>query len=279
MLGCPSWFVLFFLCLLVLHLFWGWGGLVTGLWLSCDSWVWESSDARLRRPDAVASGRTLSFCHWFSSLWVCSDLGWWPASVPRFLPSFGGAPFPCPGFSLATLAVGWSRHLLFSWALPWFFPSRFQCWLLAWGGWGFSLVVLPPWLCCGGCYPGYVSGTCWLALIVLLCPWPLGSCGVPSLLVRSPVSGPVCVLPQSTIVTWLSLLWLGLLLVLVRFHCLWLTLWASACVGPHGCPAFSWVGAVPLTWVLLLWPGWVGRLPLFSFSSVFLRDVVTLWGH
>ena len=31
-LGCPSWFVIFFLCLLVLHLFWGWGGLVTGLW-------------------------------------------------------------------------------------------------------------------------------------------------------------------------------------------------------------------------------------------------------
>ena len=31
-LGCPSWFVILFLCLLVLHLFWGWGGLVTGLW-------------------------------------------------------------------------------------------------------------------------------------------------------------------------------------------------------------------------------------------------------
>ena len=31
-LGCPSWFVLLFMCLFVLHLFWGWGGLVTGLW-------------------------------------------------------------------------------------------------------------------------------------------------------------------------------------------------------------------------------------------------------
>ena len=31
-LGCPSWFVLLFLCLFVLHLFRGWGGLVTGLW-------------------------------------------------------------------------------------------------------------------------------------------------------------------------------------------------------------------------------------------------------
>ena len=31
-LGCPSWFVLLFMCLFVLYLFWGWGGLVTGLW-------------------------------------------------------------------------------------------------------------------------------------------------------------------------------------------------------------------------------------------------------
>ena len=29
---------------------------------TCDSWVLDSSDARLRRPDALASGRTLSFC-------------------------------------------------------------------------------------------------------------------------------------------------------------------------------------------------------------------------
>ena len=41
---------------------------------------------------------------------------------------------------------------------------------------------------------------------------------------RSPISGPVGVLPQSTTVTLLSLLWLGLLLVLVRFHYLRLTL-------------------------------------------------------
>ena len=113
----------------------------------------------------------------------------------------------------------------------------------------------------------------------LLCLWPPGFCGVPSLHVRSPVSGPVCVLPQSAIVTLLSLLWLGLLLVFVRFHCLRLTLWASACVGPHGCPAFSRVGADPSTWVPLLWPGCEGSLPPCSFSSVFLRDVVTLSGH
>ena len=55
-----------------------------------------------------------------------------------------------------------------------------------------------------------------------------------SLHVWSPVSSTVCVLAQSTIVTLLSLPWLGLLLVFVRFLCLRLTLWASACVGPHG---------------------------------------------
>ena len=81
---------------------------------------------------------------------------------------------------------------------------------------------------------------------------PLDSWGVPSLPVRSPISGPVCVLPQSTIGTLLSLLWVGLLLVFVQLPYLRLTLWASACVGPHGCPAFSRVGADPSTWIPLL---------------------------
>ena len=99
----------------------------------------------------------------------------------------------------------------------------------------------------------------------LLCLWTPGSCGVPSLHIRSPVSGPVCVLSQSTIVTLLSLLWLGLLLVVVRFHYLRLTLWASVCFGPPGCPAFSRVGADPSTWVPLLWPGCEGEP-----SSVFI---------
>ena len=112
----------------------------------------------------------------------------------------------------------------------------------------------------------------------LLCLWTPGSCGVPSLHIRSPVSGPVCVLPQSTIVTLLSLLWLGLLLVVVRFHCLRLTLWASAGVGLPGCPAFSRVGAV-------LQPRFLfsGLVVMGAFHSVpspvFLRGVVTLWGH
>ena len=149
---------------------------------SCDSWVLDSSDARLRHPDALASGRTLSFCHRGSL--PCEFVRTW---VGRPRPCLGSClllvvfPFPCPGFRLAILTVGWSRHLLFYWALPWVLPSHFQCWLLAGGGWGLSVVVLPPWLRCGGCYPGYLSGSFWLALVELLCLWPPGSCGVPSL--------------------------------------------------------------------------------------------------
>ena len=79
-----------------------------------------------------------------------------------------------------------------------------------------------------------MSGTCWRAIGELLFLWPPGFGAVHSLHVWSPVSGTVRVLAQSTIVTLLSLPWLGLLLVFVRFLCLRLTLWASACVGPHG---------------------------------------------
>ena len=53
----------------------------------------------------------------------------------------------------------------------------------------------------------------------------------------------------------------------MRFHCLRLPLWASACVDPHGCPAFSRVGAGPSPWVPLLLPGCEGSLPPCSFSS------------
>ena len=59
-------------------------------------------------------------------------------------------------------------------------------------------------------FPGSLSGTCRLALVGLQCIWIPWSCGVPGLHVRSPVSGRVCVLPQSAIVTLLSLLWVGL---------------------------------------------------------------------
>ena len=58
-LGCPSWFVKLFLCLLVLHHFLelGWF-LVTGWWPLLRLLVLDSSDARLHLPDALASAST-----------------------------------------------------------------------------------------------------------------------------------------------------------------------------------------------------------------------------
>ena len=197
--------------------------------------------------------------------------------MPRFLPSFDGAHLP----------LSW----VFAWRL-WPLDGPGTCSFLGLTlGSSLSLPVLAAglgWLrFILGCPPSVASLRRllpWFFVGYLLdCPHgaavPLDSCGVPSLHIRPPVSGLVWVLPQFTFVTLLSLLWLGLLLVVVRFHCLRLTLWASACVGRPGCPAFSRVGADPSTWVPLFWPGCEGSLPLCSFSSVFLRDVVTLWGH
>ena len=68
---------------------------------SCDSWVLDSSDTRLRRPGALASGRTLSFCRRGSLPWAFART--W-VSRPR--PCLGSSlllgvlTFPCPGFSL-----------------------------------------------------------------------------------------------------------------------------------------------------------------------------------
>ena len=129
-----------FLCLFVLPLCWGWGGWSQVCGSSCVSWVLDSYDARLRRPDTFASGRTLSFCRRGFLPWAF--LRTW---ISRPLPCLGSyllvvLPFPCPGFRLATMAVWWSRHLLFSWILPWVLPSRFQCWLLL------AVVEVYPWL-------------------------------------------------------------------------------------------------------------------------------------
>ena len=127
-LGYPSWFVILFLCLLVLHLFWGWGGLVTGLWPLLRLLVLDSSDARLHRPDAIASGRTLSFCRRGSLPWAF--IRPW-VSRPR--PCLGSSlllvvlTFPCPGFSLGASGRWMVQAPALSWALPWVLPSRFQC--------------------------------------------------------------------------------------------------------------------------------------------------------
>ena len=130
-LGCPSWFVILFLCLLVLHLFWGWGGLITGLWPLLRLLVLDSSDARLHCSDALASGRTLSICRRGSLPWAF--IRPWVSRPRQCLGSsllLVVLAFPCPGFSLG--AVGWSRHLLFLGPYLGFFPlaSSVGCWLV-----------------------------------------------------------------------------------------------------------------------------------------------------
>ena len=89
-------------------------------------------DARLRRPDALASGRTLSFCRRGSLPWAF--IRPW-VSRPR--PCLGSSlllvvlTFPCPGFSLSASGRWMVQAPALSWALPWVLTSRFQCWLLA----------------------------------------------------------------------------------------------------------------------------------------------------
>ena len=121
----------------------------------------------------------------------------------------------------------------------------------------------------------FAAGVVTLVLCRVLVGLPLGSCCSSGL--RGSVLCLVCMLvtclwyglcsSSATIVALLSLPWLGLLLVFVWFLYLRLTLWASACVGPHGFPTFSRVGAAPSTWAPLLCPGCGGFLPPCSFSS------------
>ena len=85
-LGCPSWFVILFLCLLVLHLFLelGWF-LVTRWWLLLRLLVLVSSDARLHLPAALASSSTPISGSW---LVQAPAFSW---ALPWVLPS----RFPC----------------------------------------------------------------------------------------------------------------------------------------------------------------------------------------
>ena len=131
--------------------------------------------------------------------------------MPRFLSSFGGAPLPMSwvllgdsgrwvvlapavflgltlgsSLSLPVLAAGlrWLRFILGD---P---PSVASLWRLL--PWFFVRYLLA---CPRGAAVPLDSWVLWCYLHV-----------------RSPISSPVCVLPQSTIVTLLFLLWLGLLL-------------------------------------------------------------------
>ena len=147
----------------------------------------------------------------------------------------GELSFPCPGFSL-----GGSCRLvvqtpgIFLESLLWFFPlaSSVCC--------GLEVVQVNSWLSTLRSLAVEVvtlffvrhlsacprGATVPLDSLVLWCSWSFPSCGVP---------------------------------------CLRLTLWAAACVGPGGCPAFSRVGPAPLSWVPLLW-AWL----VWEASTVFL---------
>ena len=132
------------------------------------------------------------------------------------------------------------------------------------------MVIRPPWVGGGRCYPGFQSGTCRLALAGLRCLWVPWSCGIHGLR-----DGVTCLRP-------------GLCSSSVRDRnedfppsggfgslpsCgvpyLRLALCSSACVSPGGCPSFSQVGPAPSHWVPLLWTWLVWETSTVSFMYSF----------
>ena len=85
-LGCPSWFVILFLCLLILHHFLelGWF-LVTVWWPLLRLLVLNSSDARLHLPGTLASASTPIYDSWMVQAFAFS------CALPWVRPS----RFPC----------------------------------------------------------------------------------------------------------------------------------------------------------------------------------------
>ena len=85
-LGCPSWFIILFLCLWNLHHFLElWWFLVTGWWPLLRLLVLDSSVARFHLPDALASAST-------------PISGSWMVQAPAFscaLPWVRPSRFPC----------------------------------------------------------------------------------------------------------------------------------------------------------------------------------------
>ena len=97
-LGCPSWLVLLFLSLFVLHLLLRWDGLVTGLWplllLLCVGLLWGLCCAVLSPWPIVAPSPSvvprLGFFLW--RLFGLGLVGCGPAGVPAFF--WGGSLLP-----------------------------------------------------------------------------------------------------------------------------------------------------------------------------------------
>ena len=117
-LDCTSWFVHLFMSLFVLHLLWGLGWLSHGSVTPPAAPGFWTSGPRLHRPDALASGRTLSFYRRGFLPWAFVRT--WVSRQRSCLGSYlllEILPFPCPGFRWAVPAVWWSRRLLISWNL------------------------------------------------------------------------------------------------------------------------------------------------------------------
>ena len=245
---------------------------------------WALLGSLLRRSVALASGHTFSLC--FSRLgFLPLEFVWtWVGRLRSCLGScllLGELSFPCPGFRLAVPAVWLSLLLQFSWNLC---LGSFLSLSVFAVSMGWLRMVI-------GCSSlrSLAAEVVTLVLSQVLVGLPLWGCSASGFLVPavflvftmgSPVSGRDCVLPQSAIVTkafpgsggfdsWPS----------CGVPCLWLTMCASACVGPGGCPSFSRVGPAPTHWVPFLWT-WL----VWEASTVFLLlciplGRVTLWGQ
>ena len=81
---------------------------------------WALLESRLRRSDALASGRTLSFYFLAWGFLPWAFVRTWVGRLHSCLGSYlllGALSFPCPGFRWAVPAVWLSRLLVFSWNL------------------------------------------------------------------------------------------------------------------------------------------------------------------
>ena len=205
---------------------------------TCSSWVLGSSGVSVAPFCRLSLWQhpLLLFSRWGFLLGRLSGLGLVgcdPAWVPAFF--WGNSPSPVRGFRWAVPAVWLSRLLVFSWSL--YLGSFLSLPVFAAGLRWFRLIPgCPPsvawrWRLLRWFFVRYLSAcprgaTVPLDSLVLWYSWSFPSCGVP---------------------------------------CLRLSLWAAACIGPGGCPAFSRVGPAPLSWVPLLWT-WL----VWEASTVFL---------
>ena len=137
-LGCPSWLVLLFMSLVCPSpaLWLGWFG-HRSVAPPAAPGCWALLGSRLRRSVALASGRTLSLCFLARVFLPWVFFRTWVGRLRSCLAScllLGELTFPCPGFRLAVPAVDCPGSWCFLGIFPWVLSSRFQCLLMAWGG-------------------------------------------------------------------------------------------------------------------------------------------------